>query len=84
MENTVDYIDRIEKFLDKQSPGEWVPIVRIIKDINNSKRFIEAIKFLIDFRKKPYEFNNNSYTKVRRIEYVTDETIKQLERTGKT
>jgi hypothetical protein len=52
--------------MDSITEGEWVEVSTIS---NNPSRFIEAIKFLIDFRKKPYEFNNNSYTKVRRIEY---------------
>jgi hypothetical protein len=67
MSNTIsERLDKLETLMDSITEGEWVEVSTIS---NNPSRFIEAIKFLIDFRKKPYEFNNNSYTKVRRIEY---------------
>ncbi len=54
--------------MDSAKEGEWIKI-NVIS--NNAQEFIEAIKYLIDFDNKPYEFNGN-YTKVRRIEHVTD------------
>lgn len=75
MSSAVDYIDRIEKFLDNQPEGQWIDIAPLVEDPTNPQRFIDGVKILIDFDSKPYEFNPN-YTKVRRIEYVATKTIK--------
>ncbi|MDD4385735.1 MAG: hypothetical protein PHD06_11230 [Bacteroidales bacterium] len=63
-----DRLDKLEILMDSAKEGEWIKI-NVIS--NNAQEFIEAIKYLIDFDNKPYEFNGN-YTKVRRIEHVTD------------
>jgi len=67
MESATDYIDRLEKFIDKQPEGQWVDIAPLVEDPSNPQRFIDAIKLLIDLDHKPYEFNAN-YTKIRRYE----------------
>lgn len=67
MERAVDYIDRIEKFLDRQPHGQWVDIATLVEDSKNTQRFIDGVKILIDFDSKPYEFNPD-YTKIRRHE----------------
>ncbi len=69
MSNTIsDRLDKLETIMDSSIEGEWIEIVAIS---NNAQEFIDAIKLLIDFDNKPYEFNGN-YTKVRRIKHVTD------------
>ena len=57
------YLTRINKFMQSQPEGEWVLLTGITKD---SERFITAIKYLIDYENKCYEFNGD-YTKVRRF-----------------
>ncbi len=57
-------LDLLIALMDQQPQGEFVPIDRLSR---NAKEFIEAIKYLIDFEDKPYEFNAN-YTKIRRYE----------------
>ena len=68
MESAVDYIDRIQEFIDRQPLGEWIIISNVVSYPQNPQRFIDGVKFLIDFGNKPYEFNAN-YTKIRRIDY---------------
>lgn len=68
MESATDYIDRLEKFMDKQPEGQWIDIAPLVEDPTNPQRFIDGVKFLIDFGNKPYEFNTD-YTKIRRIDY---------------
>jgi len=57
-------LDLLIALMDQQPQGEFMPIDRLSRD---STEFIEAIKYLIDFEDKPYEFNAN-YTKIRRYE----------------
>jgi len=62
MKSVRTYLLQIESFLDSKPECSWIDINKISKQ---PKKFIEAVKFLIDCG-KPYEFNSN-YTKVRRI-----------------
>lgn len=64
MTSISDKLDQLIALMDQQPAGEFVPIDRLSRD---STEFIEAIKYLIDFEDKPYEFNAN-YTKIRRYE----------------
>jgi hypothetical protein len=64
MTSISDKLDLLIALMDQQPEGEFVPIDRLSR---NSEEFIEAIKYLIDFEDKPYEFNAN-YTKIRRYE----------------
>lgn len=64
MEKANDYINRVIKFMDATKLEDWTLIEAISTD---KKRFIDAVKFCINIRSKPYEFNAD-YTKVRRIE----------------
>jgi hypothetical protein len=61
--NLNDKLENLITLIDSQPCGVFIEISRLS---NDEKQFIEAIKFLIDLRGKPYEFNSN-YTKVRRI-----------------
>lgn len=73
MESVRIYILKIERYLDAKPELTWIEVEKISK---NKKRFIEAVKFLIDSG-KPYEFNK-TYTKVRRINNDTSSiTTKQ-------
>jgi|GEM_PF-3400567 len=72
MESVATYLDRIARYMDQRPADQWMSLESITK---HPQRFIDAIKYLIDFENKPYEFNTN-YTKVRRIEYVATKTIK--------
>lgn len=58
--------------MDSTIEGRWIEIDSISK---NADEFIDAIKYLIYFENKPYEFNTD-YTKVRRIEYVATKAVK--------
>lgn len=64
METANDYVNRVIKFMDATKQSEWTLIEAVSTD---KEKFIDAVKFSIDLRKKPYEFNAD-YTKVRRIE----------------
>lgn len=64
MTSISDKLDQLIALMDQQPAGEFVPIDRLSR---NAQEFIEAIKYLIDFEDKPYEFNAN-YTKIRRYE----------------
>lgn len=64
MTSISDKLDQLIALMDQQPEGEFVPVDRLSR---NAQEFIEAIKYLIDFEDKPYEFNAN-YTKIRRYE----------------
>lgn len=65
MSNTIsDRLDKLETLMDSTIEGRWIEIDSISK---NADEFIDAIKYLIDFENKPYEFNPD-YTKIRRYE----------------
>jgi len=57
-------LDLLTDLMDQQPCGEFVDIDRLSRD---KDEFIKAIKYLIDFEDKPYEFNEN-YTKIKRYE----------------
>lgn len=64
--NTLEQrLNVLETLMDSMPLGQWVNINDVSRD---PKSFIDAIKYLIDFEKKPYEFNNSTYTKVRRFD----------------
>jgi len=80
--NTSDKLDQLISLMNQQYKGVFIPISRLY---NNKEEFIQAIKYLIDFENKPYEFNND-YTEIRR--YATTTSIrnaraKQLQRKSK-
>lgn len=63
MEQASKYLERVQTFMDRSTPGEWILISAISSD---PKRFIEAITFSIDLREKQYELSNDK-SKVRRM-----------------
>jgi hypothetical protein len=62
-ESIETYLERIDRFLQKQPEGEYILISQVA---TNADKFIEAIKYLIRYENKNYEFNS-TYTKVRRL-----------------
>ena len=64
METTSDYINRLIKYLDSLPLNHFILITKVA---TNTERFIELVKFCIQYLKKPYEFSND-YKQIRRIE----------------
>lgn len=63
MQSVSTYLDRLVRYMENRPEGQWIEIGEITKDKN---RFIIAIKYLIDYETKNYEFSSD-YTRVRRF-----------------